>query len=160
LPLPSHRPLSSFTAEELYRGVQQAVVRERNLSSPVVKLKTYSRITWPYSREGSQDETSELNENHMPTSYLLHPNGDWIFLITADGIFRILSSRSGKVAYIQDLKEPGTGIPSEAFTVMALEVKNDSEVLLSMALNLLLVHPFSLTNTDLQQGSETSFICM
>jgi hypothetical protein len=97
----------------------------------------------------------------MLTSYLLHPNGDWIFLITADVIFRILSSRNGRVVYIQDLKEPGTGTPNYgAFTVMAIEVKNDSEVLLSMALNFLLVHPLSLTNTDLQQWSETSFICV
>jgi hypothetical protein len=134
LPLPSHRPLSSFTAEELYRGIHQVVVRERNLSSPVVKLRSHSHMTWPYLEEGFQDKVLERHVS-LRSCRVLHPNGDWAFLLSAYGFFRILSLRSGKLVH-----RNGIGTRHEAYTCIAIEVGDDSEVLLAMTLNYMSVH--------------------
>jgi hypothetical protein len=136
LPLPSHRPLSSFTAEELYQGTHQAVLREKNLSYPFVHLKSRSSIAPPYLGNVFQDKFPELDNSHTISSPILHSNGNWIFFTSSNNILRILSLRSGKLVWLQDLKESANGDPEGSHSIVAIETRGNSEVLLSVIYSL------------------------
>jgi hypothetical protein len=138
LPLETHRPLSSFTAEELHNGAHKALIRDRNLAKPHVDLLSYIRIPWPLVfQEGQTDEfITTLGEGPIQThkSNLIHPNGEWIFLFSSNHVLRILHLRTGRMAWAGEMENLGTGLDPEnsQCVASALDFRGDLEIWLAL----------------------------
>jgi hypothetical protein len=105
VPLPSHLPLASYTAAELRPAVHKAVLRERNLSSSFPKLYSYNHIRWPYAFPSTFTKLEELpnplgeKPEEVIWMHLAHPNGKWLFLVSANNVLRILNLERGTLAW-------------------------------------------------------------
>jgi hypothetical protein len=103
LPVPPHLPLSSFTAAELKPAVHKAVLRERNLSSPFPRLYSCNHIRWPYAFPSTALDQfpNPLKEEPLDVvwMHLTHPNGKWLFLVSANNVLRILNLEKGTLMW-------------------------------------------------------------
>jgi hypothetical protein len=136
IPLPTHKPLYSFTAEELYLASHRAVLIELNVTSPQPRLHSWRHITWPYEpspgvellTEGANEENAE-EAIHM---HLAHPNGEWMFIVSSQNVLRILHLRSGRLALAYDGEcfDYGRGVPPRV--AWAVEFKEEDKANLVM----------------------------
>ncbi|PVG04942.1 hypothetical protein CPB86DRAFT_778254 [Serendipita vermifera] len=144
LPLPKHLSLDSLTAEELGFKVHKAVTRDRNISGENAKLRSYTKITWPFVLDngGQHDATVEFEsifgreERPLQASamHLMHPNGEWLFLFSSTHVMRILHLRTGKLACEQRMSGMGWNqrglIQGAPYGTFAVDFRGDSEVIL------------------------------
>ncbi|PVG04943.1 hypothetical protein CPB86DRAFT_778257 [Serendipita vermifera] len=155
LPLATHRPLSSFTAKELHGAAHKAIIRDRNLAAPHVKLLSHIRIPWPLVfLDGEPDEfITTLSEGPIQThkSNLIHPNGEWIFLFSATHVLRILHLRSGRMAWAGQMETiSGFNVNDYQCVASALDFRGDSEIWLTMAIESRIQEPrSSITGEDM-----------
>ncbi|PVG04941.1 hypothetical protein CPB86DRAFT_778253 [Serendipita vermifera] len=106
LPLTTNRPLESFTAEELRCECHRAVIRDRNLSMDEVKIQSCTRISWPYIQQGPEPELyieDRVDPNVAGEMFTVHPNGEWIFLVSSTYVMRIFHVRTQRILWSSSL---------------------------------------------------------
>jgi hypothetical protein len=132
LPLPKHLALDSFTPEQLGCAAQKAVLRDQNLAKDYVKLHSYTKISLndeAYSSVG----VSKMAFVRDDELVLMDPNGAWLFLFSTDHMMRVISSRTGKLVYID--KRGGFGWIERRFMeestcgTFAVDFRGDSEAI-------------------------------
>lgn len=136
IPLPTHRPLRSYTATELYLAAHRVVRTERNITSSRPRLYSWRYITWPYEpspgvhlvSEAAKDETAE-DAIHM---HLAHPNGNWMFTVSNQNVLRILHLRSGKLALAYDGEMFGNDRDVASLVAWAVEFREEDKASLVM----------------------------
>ncbi|KAG8798734.1 hypothetical protein FRC17_007339, partial [Serendipita sp. 399] len=112
VPLKGPTPLHERNATELNIAAHRAAMIERNLTSPQAKLHSYRYVPWPFepssaaAKEWEGIITSEGVMNETPREaikmHLVDESGEWMILVSARNIIRILHLRTGKVAAIFD----------------------------------------------------------
>ena len=151
IPLPTHRPLHSYTAAELYLAGHRAASTERNINSPHPQLRSSRDIRWPYEPSPGVELGSDLAQEERGADavymHLSHPNGKWMFTISRTNVLvgrvrtisptisnhlakRILNLRSGRLALTYD----GEAFESDVSSALAwaVEFKEDDKALLVM----------------------------
>ncbi|PVG04939.1 hypothetical protein CPB86DRAFT_778251 [Serendipita vermifera] len=105
LPLATHRPLESFTVEELRCGCHRAVIRDRELSMDEVKLQSCTKISWPYLRHEAEagEHLDFVDPEQAADMFNIHPNGEWIFLFSTTHVMRVFHVRTRKMVWSSPL---------------------------------------------------------
>jgi hypothetical protein len=136
LPLTPHQPLASFTIEELRRGCQKAVIRDKNLSADRIKLRSFTRISYPYVIE--MDEPGVLKRWNMdPDCMMTHPNGEYIFIFSSNEVVHAVHLSTPKLLWSLQLgRRSWNAIPFEeevhphSFFPFSLEFRGEKEVMI------------------------------
>ena len=132
IPLPSLRPLASFSPLELGIAARRAVYREHNLSLQRPKFHSYSRLIWPFSRPRTSAEGNDPcaganleTSNSLDVFWIisLHHNGEWYFTFSKDFILRVLHLRTA--TWVLEEKphelESSLGIVSSQYAIKTLD---------------------------------------
>jgi hypothetical protein len=135
LPLPPHQPLASFTIEELRRGCQKAVIRDKNLSADRIRLQSFTRMSYPYMIE--MDEPGVLERWNMdPDCMMTHPNGQCIFVFSYNHVVHAVHLSTQKLLWSLQLGSRSWKIPFEedvhphSFFPFSLEFRGEKEVII------------------------------
>jgi len=126
--------LASYTAAELRPAVHKAVLRERNLSSSFPKLYSYNHIRWPYAFPSTFTEVEEspnpLGEKpeEVIWMHLAHPNGKWLFLVSANNVLRILNLERGTLAWEERFGQA----QSNTRVAFAIDFRGDTKARVAM----------------------------
>ncbi|KAG8827825.1 hypothetical protein FRC19_000330 [Serendipita sp. 401] len=104
LPLMMTSPLHAYPAVDLHLAAHRAIMIEANFGSTHPRLRSWNTITWPYEPSpGVRVEDIEWEEPiHAIYMHCLHPNGEWLLLVSTHNIVRFVHLRTGKVAAVWD----------------------------------------------------------
>lgn len=133
LPLPTHRPLRSYSASDLYIAAHRACLTQANLTSPFVRLRSYNHITWPYIPSAGIADLKDESAEEAIHMHLSHPNGEWLFTVSSGNVLRILHLRTGQLAMVYGLDKFATGSMFPPPTIAwAVEFREEEEATMVM----------------------------
>ncbi|KAG8793534.1 hypothetical protein FRC17_008437 [Serendipita sp. 399] len=126
-------PLHAYPAAELHVAAHRAIMIESNFTSPQPKLRSWNTITWPYEPSpGVQLHDVEWeNPIHAIYMHCLHPNGEWLLLVSTHNIVRFVHLRTGKVAAIWD-EDQYVGNTDKSVMAWGLDFTDENDSIMAM----------------------------